>query len=330
MRNNKRCLLFLLALLTAFSACQIDTGSALSENCGTAIPKFSSGDLKQDKDTYSPDTDISFSRYRSVCFNPDSIISTDVELKEKKLLTSEELYLMANILNTQEEFQYDIVRAPGLPEQSNRDSNKTAAIKVIDSENNISARIFFSEDNGFGKSIYFETAASQKTEAEKMLWFAVHLFGNIPVDAFAWHDENRGNYYSPHYQYMNGEIIYRSYYSSLPEENSVCHYSLSQSYSSINQIKDFYGNSVFVTIPQLQDYFLSKQLPAVSGYVEDLQLDSSGDFFTGTLFDDNGDSTPCKIINIRSDDTVGDIKKATMFFGSVSDDSFNIIFYSQR
>lgn len=327
MRFRITSLTILTILILSITACGSSITAVLQENTGDSqvASKNNQSDLAREHVSTTQDkTD-----YRFISFDPDPLISTTKELENRRLPTLDELYNSARDLNQRGNFGYIITKGSRVADDSGYDPDSTVILHITNPQNNISAKILFYKTYSFCKAIYFETAPEQTMEAEKMLWFARHLFGNLPDEAFP---DLKPDSHSSKYLYTNGEIMYRYYLFIHPQtaygtkENSV-QYTLSHCYNSIEQFKEFYSVATPVTIPEFPDYFLSKGILKTNAKAEVVKLHESGEYYEGTLYDDSGNSMACRIDNIRTDDTKGDIEKATVFFGSFLGGYYDISFY---
>ena len=258
--------------------------------------------------------------YQTLHFDPDIIISTEAELEKKRLLTSEELCALAQELNALGNFQYEIEIDPEYWERTGH-SAALPAIKVNDFESDIVASICFDKTYCFVKNIYFETISPQTKAAEKMLWFARLLFGNLPGGAFPSMIDTA----SPPYLYVNGEVMYRYYLMNYFDRTY--HYGFSHCYNSIGQYKEFHSDAIPVTVSELPEHSYDNRYMQLRAKAKDITLQASSDYYEGFLCDEEGNSVVCTILNIHSKDTIGDIEKATVFIGFGSGSGFQASFY---
>lgn len=331
--NRKHTILSaVLLLLLCLSACNPITspvpnevpGNDSDDSIGAATSMLISNELEENEN--------STLLFNHISFDPDPIISTVSELENKSLPTLDQLYNYADELNNLGDFGYRITREPDLPESLNYEPDRAAAIRIEDPESNISANILFYQTYCFGKTIYFEAPPEQSVQANKMLWFARYLFGNLPDGAFNDFENNAQDSRSQKFLYKNGDIMYRYYLSSYPltiydTNKTSVHYTLSHCYNSIEQYKDFFEDAVPANITELSNQFEGKRVLKVVASAGEIKPHESEEYYEANLHDENGNSVQCRLDNIRTKDTVGDIKKATLFFGSMMGDYYNVSFY---
>jgi len=268
--------------------------------------------------------------YRLLKFNSDPIISNEEDMLHKQLISLEELCSLAEEINKQGDFGYEIIPAPELPEELNSEPDKMSAIRITDRENNITAQVLYSNTYFVSKDFSFKTETGQVAAAEKMIWFARHLFGNLPEEAFPDVKE-----YLPFqtYIYVNGDIMYRYYFHAdsdkrFDKNSNAISYRLSHSYNSVKQYKEYFSESTPVELAELSNHVLDRRCLKVIGNVRELQMvDKTGSYYNGYLSDDNNNVIPCKIRNIRTEDTFGDILNAKVFFGNMDSDYFFVDYY---
>lgn len=269
--------------------------------------------------------------YRLLTFGTEPIISTETEFDNKLLLSVDELYDTADRLNDYGRFGYIITKASS----DIRDQEPSSImIMAYDPESDIIAYISYKKIYHYFKQISFETAPGQSAEADKMLWFARLLFGNITEDVFSYFTKSGNISESHEYSYVNDEIRYSTYVSYSIHDydfkrSQHVHYNLTYAYGPVAQYIHFLSDyAIPVKLAELPDYCPSKRYLKVEAYAAQIKLHESGEYYEAVLYDREGHSIKCQIDNIRTGDTYADIKNATTFVGGIwHEDCFEVSCY---
>ncbi len=310
-------------ILLHITACGLSDSSVVQKPCG-GILKTAKKDGLYEK-IYFPDR----KDYRLLTFETEPIISTEAEFENRRLLSEDELYDNAVRLNNYGGFGYVITKDPaGIHAQD----PPTIALIVEDPESGILANISYKKIYHYFKQISFKTAPGQNVEADKMLWFARLLFGNITEDVFSYFTESGNSIESHRYSYVNGEIRYSTFVvidGFDLERSRHVDYDLTYAYGPVVQYIHFLSDDAIpVKLAELPDYCPSKRYLKVEAYAARIKLHESGEYYEAVLYDREGHSIKCQIDNIRTGDTYADIKNATVFVGGIEhEDCFEVSCY---